>query len=172
MAGNFRKKSLGKHALHPQTQMMSYGFDAALSENAVKPPVFLTSTFCFQSAEEGAEFFDVASGRKPSPDDGVGGLVYSRLNHPNLEIVEDRLALYDGAEAALLTASGMAAISAVLLTYLRPGDSLVHFSPLYGGSEGMIGNILPEFGIHGACFRDGLDSAIFKLDDFSRFRYS
>lgn len=162
MAKNFRRKSLGEHNLHPSTQMMSYGFDTALSENAVKPPVFLTSTFCFKNAEEGAKFFDVASGRKPGPKDGVGGLVYSRLNHPNLEIVEDRLALYDGGETALLTASGMAAISAVLLTYLRPGDSLVHFSPLYGGTEGVIGEWLPSWGIHGAQYHDGMSDKVLR----------
>ena len=105
--------------------------------------MFLTSTFAFRSAEEGAEFFDVVAGRKPAPEGmGAGGLVYSRFNHPNTEIVEDRLALYDGAESAL-TASGMAAISAVMLTYLRPGDALVHYTPLYGGTETLIGKVLP-----------------------------
>ena len=98
----------------PTTQMVSFGYDPALSEGAVKPPVFLTSTFAFRSAEEGAEFFDVVAGRKPAPEGmGAGGLVYSRFNHPNTEIVEDRLALFDGAESALVTASGMAAIGAV-----------------------------------------------------------
>src|SRR6185437_12729306 len=82
----------------------------------VKPPVFLTLTFVFQSAERGAEFFDVVAGRKPAPRDmEAGGLVYSRFNHPNLEIVEDRLTLYDHAESAPVTSSGMAAISSVAL---------------------------------------------------------
>ena len=119
--------------------------------------MFLTSTFAFRSAEEGAEFFDVVAGRKPAPEGmGAGGLVYSRFNHPNTEIVEDRLALYDGAESALVTASGMAAISAVMLTYLRPGDALVHYTPLYGGTETLIGKVLPGWGIRPVPFTDGM----------------
>jgi len=153
----FRKTHLDGHKLHPSTQMMSYGYDPFMSEGAVKPPVFLTSTFAFRNAEEGAEFFDVVAGRKPAPEgQGAGGLVYSRFNHPNLEIVEDRLALLDGAEAALVTSSGMSAISMVFLAMLRPGDVLLHFTPLYGGTETLIRKILPGFGIKSAAFSDGL----------------
>lgn len=136
---SFRRTKVGARTLHPTTQMMSYGYDPAMSEGAVKPPVFLTSTFAFQSAEEGADFFDVAAGRKPTPQDGgAGGLVYSRFNHPNTEIVEDRLVLLDGAESALLTASGMAAIGATFLTLTPPGDAIVHYTPLYGGTETLL----------------------------------
>jgi cystathionine beta-lyase/cystathionine gamma-synthase len=136
--------------------MMSYGYDPFLSEGAVKPPVFLTSTFAFRSAEDGAAFFDVVAGRKPAPQDSGAGLVYSRFNHPNLEIVEDRLALLDGAEAAIVTASGMAAIAAVLLAFLRPGEQIVHSTPLYGGTETLIRKILPEWQVGGQPFVDGL----------------
>jgi len=152
----YRRTTLDGQPLHPSTQMVSFGYDPSLSEGAVKPPVFLTSTFAFRSAEEGAEFFDVVAGRKPAPEGmGAGGLVYSRFNHPNTEIVEDRLALFDGAEAALVTASGMAGIGAVMLTYLRPGDALVHYTPLYGGTETLIGKVLPGWGIHPVAFTDG-----------------
>src|SRR5215213_10607646 len=105
-----KKTHIGNHLLHPETQMMNYGFDPALSEGAVKPPIFLTSTFVFRSAEEGCDFFDVAAGRKPAPPGGAG-LVYSRFNHPNAEIAEDRLAIHEGAERALVFGSGMAAIA-------------------------------------------------------------
>ncbi|RKK06238.1 cystathionine gamma-synthase family protein [Pseudoroseomonas wenyumeiae] len=156
MARDFRRTHLDGHALHPQTQMTAFGYDPTLSEGAVKPPVFLTSTFVFDSAEQGAEFFDVVAGRKPAPTGmGAGGLVYSRFNHPNLEIVEDRLAIYDHAETALVTASGMAAISAVALSYLRPGDSIVHYTPLYGGTETLLGKVFPQWGIHPFAFTDG-----------------
>ena len=64
------KTHIGNHALRPETLMLSYGFDPALSEGAVKPPVFLTSTFVFSSAEHGKEFFDYVSGRKPLPAGG------------------------------------------------------------------------------------------------------
>ena len=154
---SFRRTHIGDRKLQPSTQMTAYGYDPALSEGAVKPPVFLTSTFAFQSAEEGADFFDVVAGRKPAPEGaGAGGLVYSRFNHPNTEIVEDRLAIADQAETALLTSSGMAAISAVFLTYLRPGDAVVHYTPLYGGTETLIGKVLTSWGIHPEPFTDGM----------------
>lgn len=154
---NFRRTHLGNRELDPSTQMTAYGFSPALSEGAVKPPVFLTSTFAFETAEQGAEFFDVVAGRAPAPEGmGAGGLVYSRFNNPNVEIVEDRLALYDRAEAALVTASGMAAISAVALSYLRPGDAYVHYTPLYGGTETLFAKVLAEWDLHPAPFTDGL----------------
>ncbi|WP_419204313.1 cystathionine gamma-synthase family protein [Bordetella trematum] len=153
------KTHIGERALHPETLMMSYGYDPFLSEGAVKPPVFLTSTFAFRSAEHGAEFFDLVSGRKPVPEGSSAGLVYSRFNHPNLEIIEDRLALLDGAEAAAVTASGMAAISAVLFAFLKPGDQVVQSSPLYGGTETLIAKVLPSWGIGAHTFADGLAPA-------------
>lgn len=157
---DFRRRQLDGQDLHPTTQMTAYGYDPSLSEGAVKPPVFLTSTFAFDTAEQGAEFFDVVAGRKPAPEGmGAGGLVYSRFNHPNTEIVEDRLALYDGAEAALLTSSGMSAISNVALTYLRPGDAVVHYTPLYGGTETLFGTVFPQWGIKPVPFTDGMDEA-------------
>jgi len=155
---SFRRTHLGQRRLSPATQMTAYGYDPHFSEGSVKPPVFLTSTFIFQSAEEGADFFDVVAGRKEVKGaDGVGGLVYSRFNHPNCEIVEDRLAILDGAEAALITASGMAAISSLFLTFTRPGDSVVHYSPLYGGTETLLGKIFTSWGISPMPFFDGLN---------------
>jgi len=153
---SYHKKSILDRDLHPETQMMSYGYDPFLSEGAVKPPVFLTSTFAFRTAEEGADFFDVAAGRKAPPQGAAAGLVYSRFNHPNLEIVEDRLALLDGAETAAVTSSGMSAIAMVFLTLLRPGDQIVYSTPLYGGTDTLIRKILPEWGIGGEAFADGL----------------
>lgn len=153
---SYHRKAIRNRELRPETQMMSYGYDPFLSEGAVKPPVFLTSTFAFRTAEDGAAFFDVVAGRKPPPQDTGAGLVYSRFNHPNLEIVEDRLALLDGAEAAAVTSSGMAAIGMVFLTFLRPGDQLVHSTPLYGGTETLIRKVLAEWGIGGHPFADGL----------------
>src|SRR5262245_48762116 len=116
------KTQIGNHVLHPETLMLGYGYDPMLSEGAVKPPVFLTSTFVFGSAEEGRDFFDYVSGRKAPPAGAGAGLVYSRFNHPNSEIVEDRLAIYEGAEAAILFSSGMSAITTSLMAYTRPGD--------------------------------------------------
>src|SRR3954447_25599066 len=114
------KTRIGNHVLRPETLMLGYGYDPGLSEGAVKPPVFLTSTFVFRSAEEGRDYFDVVAGRKEAPEGGAG-LVYSRFNHPNSEIVEDRLAIYEEGEAALVFGSGMAAIATTVLAFARPG---------------------------------------------------
>jgi methionine-gamma-lyase len=136
------------HRLSTQTLMMGYGYDPRLSEGAVKPPVFLTSTFVFPDAQAGAHFFDQTAGRAPL-DHGQesAGLVYSRFNHPNMEIFERRFALYDGGEAAAAFSSGMAAISACLWALCRPGDVVVHSMPLYGGTETLLRRLLSQWGI-------------------------
>jgi len=153
------KTHIGSHALHPETLMMSYGYDSSLSEGSVKPPMFLTSTFCFPTAEDGEAFFHIASGRKPLPEGESAGLIYSRFNHPNVEIIEDRLAILEGAEEAVACASGMGAISATMLSVLRPGDVLMHSSPLYGGTEVLIRNIMSQFGIQLVEFHNGLSES-------------
>lgn len=147
-----------KQRLHPQTEMMSLGHDPFGAQGSVKPPVFLTSTFAFRSAEDGAHFFDLAAGRVPLAEGESAGLVYSRFNHPNLQMAEQRLARLDGSEAALVTSSGMSAISAVLLTFLRPGDQVVLSAPLYGGTETLITKTLREWGIGAHVMADGLSA--------------
>src|SRR5688572_32932771 len=102
----YHKHRLANHVLHPETLMLGYGYDPLLSEGAVKPPVFLTSTFVFRSAEEGRDFFDYSAGRREPPKGSDPGLVYSRGNHPNSEIVEDRRAIYERAEAGIRFSSG------------------------------------------------------------------
>jgi methionine-gamma-lyase len=153
------KTRIGNHVLKPETLMLGYGYDPMLSEGAVKPPVFLTSTFVFGSAEEGRDFFDYVSGRKAPPAGAGAGLVYSRFNHPNSEIVEDRLAIYEGAEAAILFSSGMSAITTSLMAYTRPGDVILHSQPLYGGTETLLTRTFAQFGIKAVPFADGIDEA-------------
>ena len=154
------KTHIGNHALHPETLMLSYGFDPLLSEGAVKPPVFLTSTFVFRSAEEGRDFFDYTAGRREPPAGTGAGLVYSRFNHPNSEIVEDRLAAYEGTDSAILFSSGMSAISTTLLAFARPGDVILHSQPLYGGTETLLTRTLSQFGIAAVPFADGCSPSI------------
>jgi methionine-gamma-lyase len=149
---------LGNHELHPETLMLGYGYDPTLSEGSVKPPIFLTSTFVFRSAEDGRDFFDYVSGRKTAPAGGAG-LVYSRFNHPNSEIVEDRLAIHEGGEAALVFSSGMSAIATTLLAYARPGDVILHSQPLYGGTETLLTRTLANYGMLAEGFVDGTDAA-------------
>lgn len=155
----YHKDRIGNHMLHPQTLMLGYGYDPALSEGAVKPPVFLTSTFVFRSAEEGKAFFDVVAGRREPPAGEGAGLVYSRFNHPNSEIVEDRLAIHEGAEEAVLFSSGMSAIATTILAFARPGDVILHSQPLYGGTETLVARTLGHYGMSAVGFPDGLDGA-------------
>lgn len=141
--------------MRPESLMMSYGYKPELSEGAVKCPIFQTSTFVFKNAEEGKAFFEIAYGHRQQQVGEELGLIYSRINNPDLEILENRLTLWDEAEECAVFESGMAAISTVLLEFLKPGDLLLISSPLYGGSDHFIKKILPKFGIHYAEFRVG-----------------
>jgi methionine-gamma-lyase len=156
---HYHKHRLANHVLHPETLMLGYGYDPQLSEGAVKPPVFLTSTFVFRSAEEGRDFFDYTAGRRQPPKGAASGLVYSRFNHPNSEIVEDRLAAYEGAEACILFSSGMSAIATALLTFTRPGDVILHSQPLYGGTETLVSRTLSAYEVRAVGFGDGVDES-------------
>jgi methionine-gamma-lyase len=142
--------------LKPATLMMGHGYDPTLSEGALKPPIFLTSTFVFESAAAGKRHFEGVLGRRPG---GAEGLVYSRFNGPNQEILEDRLGVWEDAEDALSFSSGMAAIATVLLASVRPGDTIVHSSPLYAATETLIGKILGRFGVHWLDFPAGASRA-------------
>ncbi|MDX1661396.1 MAG: cystathionine gamma-synthase family protein [Gemmatimonadota bacterium] len=143
----FHQRTIGDHVMRPESLMMSYGYRPDWSMGALKSPIFQTSTFVFESAEDGKAFFEVAYGlREQGPTEELG-LIYSRLNNPDLEILEDRLTLWDGAEAAAAFDSGMAAIATTLLAYLRPGDAVVHSEPLYGGTDYLLNHVLTEFGI-------------------------
>jgi methionine-gamma-lyase len=156
----YHKHRLANHVLHPETLMLGYGYDPLLSEGAVKQPVFLTSTFVFRSAEEGRDFFDYTAGRRQPPQGQSGGLVYSRFNHPNSEIVEDRLAAYEEAEACILFSSGMSAIATTILSFTRPGDVILHSQPLYGGTETLVSRTLKAYDIEAIGFADGVDETI------------
>ncbi|MCC7400595.1 MAG: cystathionine gamma-synthase family protein [Chitinophagaceae bacterium] len=138
----------------PETQMLGYGYEPALSEGSVKCPIFQTSTFVFHSAEEGKSFFEMAYGR-PGHEGEVPGLIYSRINNPGMEILEERLKLWDGGEACAAFSSGMSAIATTLFTFLSPGDVLLYSNPVYGGTHKFINNILTQFGIEVIGFRAG-----------------
>jgi methionine-gamma-lyase len=138
--------------MHPESLMMSYGYDPFLSEGAVKPPIFMTSTFVFQSAEHGEQYFKWAYGLEQRRQDQTMGLIYSRINNPSLQILEERLALWDKADLALTFASGMAAITTSVLAHVKPGDVVLYNMPVYGGTEYLFENILPKFGIESRAF--------------------
>jgi methionine-gamma-lyase len=153
----YHKRKIGKHVLKPETQMMGFGYDPTLSEGSLKPPVFLTSTFVFKTAQDGKDFFDFTSGRREPGEGQASGLVYSRFNNPNLEVLEDRLALWEEGEASAVFSSGMSAISTALLAYVRPGDVILMSQPLYGGTETLIEKTLPLFGVIAVSFTAGHD---------------
>src|SRR6516225_6794508 len=144
---SWHASTLGARPLAPETLMMGYGYDPHLSERSLKPPLFLTSTFVFRSAEDGKAFFELAYGLRQKRPNEEPGLIYSRINNPDLEMLEDRLAIWDQAEASLVFASGMAAISTTLWAYARPGMVIIHSGPVYGGTDFLLKKILPQFGV-------------------------
>ena len=143
---------IGGRKLKPSTLMMGHGFDPALSEGSLKPPIFLTSTFVFPNAAAGKRHFEGVTGKRPG---GAEGLVYSRFNGPNQEILEDRLGIWEEAEDALAFSSGMAAIATLFLSMVKPGDTIVHSGPLYAATETLIARILGRFGVHWLDFPAG-----------------
>lgn len=135
---------VGGRRLKPSTLMMGHGYDPMLSEGSLKPPIFLTSTFVFESAAAGKRHFEGVTGKRPG---GAEGLVYSRFNGPDQEILEDRLGIWEDAEDALSFSSGMSAIATLMLALVRPGDVIVHSAPLYAATETLIARILGRFGV-------------------------
>jgi cystathionine beta-lyase/cystathionine gamma-synthase len=125
-----------RYVVRPETAVLTRGFDPKLSVGAARPAVFRSSTYVFSSPESAARAFDLALGRaKHAPEESVD-LIYSRLSHPNAEILEDQIVplARDAKEAAVFN-SGMAAISTIFLTFCPPGSGVVHTTPLYGGTQ-------------------------------------
>ncbi|MDH5475667.1 MAG: cystathionine gamma-synthase family protein [Cyclobacteriaceae bacterium] len=133
------------HQFSPESLMMSHGYNHELSEGAIKSPIFQTSTFAFKTAEEGKAFFEVAYGLREKKEKEELGLIYSRINNPDLEILENRLCLWDGAEDCAVFSSGMSAISTVLMEFTKPGDVLLYCLPIYGGTDHFIKHILTKY---------------------------
>ncbi|MBK6498683.1 MAG: cystathionine gamma-synthase family protein [Saprospiraceae bacterium] len=146
-------KPVSNHSFQPESMMMSYVYKAELSEGAIKCRIFQTSTFVFKNAEEGKAFFEVAYGIREQKVNEEMGLIYSRLNNPDLEILENRLCLWDKAEECAVFESGMSAITTVLLEFLKPGDLLLYSMPVYGGTDHFINTFLPKIGINTIGFR-------------------
>lgn len=145
-------EKVGGRKLKPSTLMMGHGYDPMLSEGSLKPPIFLTSTFVFPNAAAGKRHFEGVTGKRPG---GAEGLVYSRFNGPNQEILEDRLSVWEEAEDALAFSSGMSAIATLFLSMVKPGDTIVHSGPLYAATETLIARILGRFGVHWLDFPAG-----------------
>jgi methionine-gamma-lyase len=142
---------------HPETLTTRHGYDPQQCFGAVKPPIVPTTTFVYRSAQHAKDvhraYFDGAEIAA-----GDEGFIYARLDHPNLAMAEQRVAALDRAEDAALFGSGMAAIATVMLATLKPGDTLLHSRPLYGGTFALIYNELAAFGIRAFAIADALDA--------------
>ncbi|MCO5080626.1 MAG: methionine gamma-lyase [Rhizobiaceae bacterium] len=128
------------------TRAIHLGYDPAEHEGALTPPIFMTSTFAFETAEAGSEMF---RGER-------AGYIYGRTRNPTQTILEERMASLEGGEAAMTTASGMGAISSIMLTLLNPGDEALIDHTVYGNTFAYFTQALTRFGV------------IVKLADFTR----
>ena len=150
----------------PESVMMTHGYKPELSEGSLKTPIFQTSTFVFKTAEEGKDFFSLAYGLREKNDGEELGLIYSRINNPNLEILEKRLSVWDKSDDCVVFESGMSAITTVLLEFLKPGDLLLHSGPVYGGTDHFIKKVLINYDINIVSFTadDSKDEIIKKVE--------
>ena len=138
--------------MKPESLMMTYGYKPSLSEGALKCPIFQTSTFVFNSAMEGKRFFELAYGIREKDKGEELGLIYSRLNNPDLEILENRLCLWDEAEDCAVFESGMSALSTAFLEFTTPGDLFVYSRPVYGGTDHFINHFLKKIQVEAVGF--------------------
>ena len=156
--------------MKPESLMMSYGYKPNLSEGSIKCPIFQTSTFVFENAMQGKKFFEVAYGLREKEENEELGLIYSRLNNPDLEILENRLCLWDNAEDCAVFESGMSAITTAMMEFMKPGDLLLYSKPLYGGTDHFINNFLKKLNIKAIGFmaNDSKEDIISKINNSSR----
>lgn len=119
------------------TRAIHFGYEPMDHEGALTPPLHLTSTFAFETAETGGQIF---AGERP-------GYIYSRISNPTLDLLERRVADLEGAEAALATASGMGAITSALWTLVAPGDEIIVDKTLYGCTFAYMRHGLAKFGV-------------------------
>jgi methionine-gamma-lyase len=145
-----------KAGFRPETLAVAYGYDPEMGMGSVKPPIFMTSTFVYPSAQHAKDVHEAYFEGK-GPLVGESNHIYSRLGHPGLDFLEKRLAAIDGGEAAVAYSSGMAAHSSIALAFVRPGDSVIHGRPIYGGVDMLYNSIMPQFGSHVEAYLDGTD---------------
>lgn len=143
------------------TRAIHCGYAPESGQGAVKPPIYPSTTYVYRSAAHAKDahriFFD-------ENDPARAGPIYARLGHPNLAMVEARLAALDGAEDSAGFNSGMAAITAVMQAFLRPGQRVLHTRPIYGGTDNLLHNHLSAFGIVPVPLADPLDPARLRDD--------
>ncbi|MBI1946661.1 MAG: aminotransferase class I/II-fold pyridoxal phosphate-dependent enzyme [Deltaproteobacteria bacterium] len=154
-----------KYVVRPETAVLTRGYDPSLSVGSARPAVFRSSTYVFSSPESAARAFEIALGKaRPAPGENVD-LIYARISHPNAQLLEDQVVPLerDATDAAVFN-SGMAAITTVFLTFCPPGSTVVHTSPLYGGTQLFLDALLTPLGVRAISVDAGdakaLDAAI------------
>ncbi len=125
------------HAPALSTRAIHFGYQPRDEHGALTPPLHLTSTYAFETAEQGGEIF---AGER-------AGHVYSRISNPTVDLLERRIANLESGEAALATASGMGAITALFWTWLQPGDEIITDLTLYGCTFSLFAHGFARFGI-------------------------
>jgi methionine-gamma-lyase len=155
----------GSGTLRPPTEVLTRGFDPSLSFGSARPAVFRSSTYVFATPEAAERAFSIAGDRIPAEEGKRADLIYSRISHPNAEILEDQMVpLERGAREAAVFNSGMAAIMTAFFTFARPASSIVYTIPPYGGTVRLIHEFLEPFGVTGIAVAAGdtagLDEAI------------
>jgi cystathionine beta-lyase/cystathionine gamma-synthase len=142
------RKKPADDGVRPETAVLTRGFDPHLSVGSARPAVFRSSTYVFSSPESAERAFAIALGKvEPEVDEDID-LIYSRISHPNAEILEAQIVpLEPEATTAVAFNSGMAAISTVLLALCRPGNSLIYTVPVYGGTHHLLRELLEVYGV-------------------------
>ncbi|MGF9766350.1 methionine gamma-lyase [Bacillus albus] len=127
---------------HMETALIHHGYTSEEHKGSLTPPLFQTSTFTFETAQQGEASF---AGVDPS-------YIYSRLGNPTVKLFEERMAVLEGGEEALAFGSGMAAISATLIGFLKAGDHIICSNGLYGCTYGFLEVLEEKFMItHSFC---------------------
>ena len=119
------------------TKALHAGHDTSLTQGTRAVPLYQSTSYVFNDADHAANLFALAE----------PGYIYTRLNNPTNDVLEQRLASIEGGIAAVVTAGGTAAISTTLLTLLRSGDHIVASNSLYGGTYNLLSVMLPRLGI-------------------------
>ncbi len=146
--------------MNEETLILNKGYKVELSEGSIVTPVFRSSTFCFPTAESGERSFELAYMKDVPKDNEIPALIYSRVNNPNMEILEEKLSVFDNAEKVLMFSSGMGAISNTCMALLNPGDKILYSSPVYGGTKFLFNSILPKYNINSQSFLCGTNPNI------------
>ncbi len=142
-----KPKQMAKKKWKPESLMTPHLKNPEWYEKTIKEPIFQTSTYGFNSAEEGEQFFKRVYGGKELNSGNKTRLIYSRFSFPNLISLESKFPLLDNGEDSAFFNTGMAAISTMFMALLKPGDLILKSEPMYGGSDHFIKDFLKKWGV-------------------------